>query len=760
MYTEAVTKLKSVMARVGVEPGKEDPRRRPGAKSEEEGRTLRGIHDAYVARIQLLSSMDPEPTASTSASTLDAPSSSSTLSGTASSEGGGPSASTATLVPDCSHSPRSNISGTSGERTPRPSLDETAITGIGNLMISSETNQSFRSVNSSPVRPWHPFSASAAASSSQGPSLLPSPAVASPRLPSPARTSQNAQPATPASLPVLGSPVEEATPRDTFRPSSGPTQPIPPLLVEPPPRKTSIGLGHPSRPASRDLMKARKLSKSSTGLEDEVDLSGIDGVEILDQVPNGHPIAGPSFNDRPLPPLPPQIEMLSGSPATMTSSRFLVNNSTALGTISQRRQSRNASGSLGSATEVIAAIHGDVPPAQAGSIRAAQPPTTAFPGQQQAPPVILDASVLPARQRSRSQPGQRRPSTYDEPPELPPLPKIAHKPSMSFASVSSRISSSFSHTNSLAPPLPVHSRSSSQASPSSLPPMPSSAVSARSGRSGASAMSAGSLLSPLPETQPSEIVHRPFHLLRLLHSSMDPEGPGVYLTGAIHISAAVWKPSGWGKGGMRAAAPKIQGQDVKVRCFETLVFHLQAVKQVGQNLLDAPRERIRGKAIGVGREPRGGTDYVCSVAEEFIRALEGLEDEMDVCHKALSKAGVVMGPWKGKKGGTSSGWGKLTRSVDKMASGSGKPLDSPDKYVDLLAAVCTSSQMINDHLLNFTSSCTPAYHTLPEKTYRALEVRLNKAAEFFGAVIVPSILDDAKQFFLRYLSSGVRYLEA
>ena len=56
----------------------------------------------------------------------------------------------------------------------------------------------------------------------------------------------------------------------------------------------------------------------------------------------------------------------------------------------------------------------------------------------------------------------------------------------------------------------------------------------------------------------------------------------------------------------------------------------------------------------------------------------------------------------------------------------------------------------DDHLLNFTSSCTPAYHTLPEKTYRALEVRLNKAAEFFGAVIVPSILDDAKQFFVGF----------
>lgn len=44
-YREAVSRLKSVMERVGVEPNKEDGKRRRSAvgRTEEEGRTLKGI---------------------------------------------------------------------------------------------------------------------------------------------------------------------------------------------------------------------------------------------------------------------------------------------------------------------------------------------------------------------------------------------------------------------------------------------------------------------------------------------------------------------------------------------------------------------------------------------------------------------------------------------------------------------------------------------------------------------------------------------
>lgn len=42
-YREAVTRLKSVMERVGVDPPIDGKRRTSSGKSEEEGRTLRGI---------------------------------------------------------------------------------------------------------------------------------------------------------------------------------------------------------------------------------------------------------------------------------------------------------------------------------------------------------------------------------------------------------------------------------------------------------------------------------------------------------------------------------------------------------------------------------------------------------------------------------------------------------------------------------------------------------------------------------------------
>lgn len=56
--------------------------------------------------------------------------------------------------------------------------------------------------------------------------------------------------------------------------------------------------------------------------------------------------------------------------------------------------------------------------------------------------------------------------------------------------------------------------------------------------------------------------------------------------------------------------------------------------------------------------------------------------------------------------------------------------------------------VIEDHLSCFVGPCTPAYQAMPEKHYRLLEARLNRIAEFVGAVIVPFVMDDFKQFFV------------
>ena len=56
----------------------------------------------------------------------------------------------------------------------------------------------------------------------------------------------------------------------------------------------------------------------------------------------------------------------------------------------------------------------------------------------------------------------------------------------------------------------------------------------------------------------------------------------------------------------------------------------------------------------------------------------------------------------------------------------------------------------DEHLHCFTGSCTPAYDSLPDPLYRQIEARITRSAEFVGAVIVPFILDDLKQFFVSW----------
>lgn len=70
-----------------------------------------------------------------------------------------------------------------------------------------------------------------------------------------------------------------------------------------------------------------------------------------------------------------------------------------------------------------------------------------------------------------------------------------------------------------------------------------------------------------------------------------------------------------------------------------------------------------------------------------------------------------------------------------------------------------TSQILADHLANFIGPCTPAYASISEKAYRDIEVRVKRSAEFVRVVVVPFVLEDFKQFLLRYLKGGVRYLE-
>ncbi|EIW67127.1 hypothetical protein TREMEDRAFT_64996 [Tremella mesenterica DSM 1558] len=818
MYTEAVEKLKSVMARVGIDPGKED--RGKSGKSEEEGRTLRGIHDAYVARIQLLSSMEPliSP-ASTSVIPRSTPVESQPSEPILGLETSFPS--TSTLVPDRppSQSPHSNMSvGTSGDRTPRPSLDDTGIVGIGNLMMSSSPH-SARSYSSHSSR--HPFAIAAATSSS--PRLIPSAVVGSPRDHIPARSSPTTRLSTPGNGLNTGQELDDTTPREPRAPTT-----LPPRRESIGPNSTALDQSFTRQPLSRSRqISAQRKAQQSFGLEEELDLSDI----ISDpSQSNGQPYAGISTtvsqngsarssatgvpragvyppDDRPLPPIPSSPGG-QGSKLSRIAS-MLINNSTSNGTISQRRQSRHASES-GSGIFIPPSDHSSN---QIDGLPRSSSTSIPFPTVSPPPQALRSATFLPEsesqpslRLRSRSQPGNQRPSEIFNATlgTLPPLPRKIHKPSLS----SHSLSSNGQRSSRLAPPLPLNLTRSPGSG--TLPPLPPSARSGISNISGLSNISplSGSLLSPLPESQPTSVISRPFHVLRTLLRSMDPNGPGAYLTSSIHVTPSVWKPSNWSKMGHgRLPAPKIQAQDVKQRCMETLVLHLRALGQVGSGMLTGPRERRYGEGLngsfnhddGLRRMNGGGSMMnlsgggsmmnlsgggsmmnlsgggstmnlpgsgsrmnLSSVGNEqdderiehLIKVLDAMEDEMDGWYKALGKAGVVVGIWKGKKTGGSN-WGKLTRSMDKMGSGGGKTLESPETYVDTMAALCSSVQVIKC----LQGPSTSAYLALSDKTHQAIEGRVIRIAEFVGAVLAPFVLDDFKQFFLRYLKGGVRYLE-
>ena len=224
---------------------------------------------------------------------------------------------------------------------------------------------------------------------------------------------------------------------------------------------------------------------------------------------------------------------------------------------------------------------------------------------------------------------------------VPPLPDVRKKTSFSNMTGATGYRGTSVRSDSLAPPSQVAHRSTSQ---SSL--MRSDAGSIASRRTPRSAN--GSLISPVPPAQPTEVLHRPFHVLRILRSSMDADGPGAYLTGAIHIPSAVWNPSAYTKERTRLPGPRITAQDVKVRVIDQMLLHLEIIRHTGALLLEGPRE-VNFAVAGVA-PPRVGSKKCMDTGDEFVKVLEAFEEEMDGVYKSLLKGGVVLDAWKGKKG--------------------------------------------------------------------------------------------------------------
>ena len=432
----------------------------------------------------------------------------------------------------------------------------------------------------------------------------------------------------------------------------------------------------PISPASsgRSRGSRRRPARPSVGLENELDLDiseEEEEMETLDKTPQlggsssrmssgeNHAPSPRRFleafdTDRPLPPLPSSavsirsdrsveggVPFIHARQASLgRNANMLVSPSTEQGTISQRRQRNLEAPSTGGDLQHLSAMDGL--PASSSTSGIPFPPSRNSSTRQSSGL----SSILPSRLRTRSQPS--RPG-FEEAPPLP-TPSIRHQASFgsqrpsSIASMSRGANSSFDTSkldaNSLAPPI-TSSPLSSTSRHGSIAPF-------------SIASPSGSLMSPLPESQPYEIIHRPFHLLRLLRQSMDPNGSGSYLTGRLHISPAIWKPAIWPKtaSGLKPLGPpKIAAQEGKVRIMENLIINIAIVSRTGKELLNGPREYRPGEEglvdPNLGRAMNG-------IAEEFCSALDALEEEMDSSHKLLTKSGVDVGTWKGKKSSVSA----------------------------------------------------------------------------------------------------------
>ncbi|WVQ75413.1 hypothetical protein IAR50_005034 [Cryptococcus sp. DSM 104548] len=834
-YREAVARLKSVMERVGLEDDKKKEKEKKGMKAEEEGRTLKGIHDAYVARIQLLTSYDG------AAEGMEGSEDGTVV------PGGQPASSDHALeTMDEAKEGSIRASDEQGVPAPRSSFDE-ATHGIGQLMLEP----------SSPVRQPRAI----AVETPPRPGILPE-EDASPRLPKINGQGQGEMSLQQALDQVAGS-------------SSTPLTRKPPSLPASNPR--SIGLGHPSHSPSQSFphhashpSHSRTMSidsngtssslsptsrrfrrnKASLGLDMEADLTGIDGVaptgvgiglgpedvellattpteRMMPQVqpalslPSGRASPSPSMesDERPLPPLPSSAgspsdhRRRSGSVQSQNGlgisagQGFLVSPSTKQGTISQRRRSRPSSG----APSIDGIPERSHTPSQ-------HPPDETRKESRHASRRASISSLISGRARAKSQPGGRP----GDPEPLPPVPSTTGMRHQSNFSISSQMSLSLGQGigqgleratpviqqpnpllqqmgmgmglggsgmgmgrsqglrintaagSGLAPPV-LTARSGSinsvpPNSPHSLPPLPSTTPSPSAPGTATpshASYSSTSLLSPLPEPQPAEEALRPFHILRLLRQSMDGDHAGCYLTPGLHVTPAVWNPSTWSRsaavmGGTEQGdkyVPKIVAQDIKTRCMATLSMCLDTLKGPGFELLSSgPRDRSRPS--GAASTPVSPGARWQKAGEELVRALDELEEEIEGVGKMLSKGGVGVGGWKGKKGVlTTKSWGsRISRGMDKISNN--KNLDTPDKYVDNLAYLCTSSQILSDHLTNILGpECTPGYAELPERTFREVEVRARRVGDFVRLVILPFVLEDFRLFLLRYLKGGVRYLE-
>ena len=276
----------------------------------------------------------------------------------------------------------------------------------------------------------------------------------------------------------------------------------------------------------------------------------------------------------------------------------LINDSTTMGTISQRR-------SKGFAPDASPAV-------TSAQLPEALPPPTLKP---KLPSVTSLNSPPPSYTRSRasSQPGQR-PSTAGLPPSYDapgPSTMVPHSTSVVLprkTSVSYKSNSSLPQitvvTGYLSPPLDT---SASQLVPP--PPIPHSNLPTTP-------------VSPLPPTAPSDPLRKPYHMMNLLRHTMTSKTGG-YITPRLHVPQEVWSQGG----------ARLLNLPEKVRVVEVLCSSLEEVQHVSGGIFGAGNVSA-SLAPGIGKK------------EGELWSLK-LEEFSGVCDGVVANFGKKLGVGEG-----------------------------------------------------------------------------------------------------------------
>ncbi|KAK4046522.1 hypothetical protein OIO90_006534 [Microbotryomycetes sp. JL221] len=394
-----------------------------------------------------------------------------------------------------------------------------------------------------------------------------------------------------------------------------------------------------------------------------------DKLQSTQTAPTGARFSTPSFS--PPPSLGPEPDSYLNARSLASTQASLVSESTALGTISQRRRTPSgrdytddahhqpswqseisqadefghvhvkAGGAAYSSASLPSRMHASLQPSR-------RPGLPSFNSEYAAP---VHAPMLKTASRSQSGPGpegvravgpQDQPQAGGKPPTLMSLSRNK--------STTSQIGQRERDSRPPPPPPPMQQMSALSLSREARTSAQSPMLDAKH----------GSLARP---AGPVSSIRRPFHLLRQILETL--EGDGAYVTPRLYVPRRIWSQTG-----------------VKLTAIETKVRML--------DLLATGLESVRDAAV---RWQQGRGD-----AATFSKELESFDGLMDGIQSTVSKKLGLSS--SNKKGAASfSSWSsKLSRSLDRVTNG--RSLDHPATYVEALLRALQHVDVLGKSLLD------------------------------------------------------------